>query len=258
MQNKKILEEAARRFQQICEYTYYGEPTVDEADDQQQPDANQPAPDTQMPPMDNQPAGDPNAMPAPGANQMPPMDPNQAPQGDPNAMSQDPNAQAAQGPEGFNPQVDLDPNIQAQPDDNVIDVTDLTNSQEKVEQDMDKMDARFDQVIQAVGRFEEMLKSNDEKIEALKSEMEKRNPTEVEKLSLRSQQSAPFDVKPEEYWDEKQKTSNYSIEDDNNGKGQSQYEITKGDVDNMDMKSVSDSLDDLDIYHQTFRNTLGK
>ena len=100
--------------------------------------------------------------------------------------------------------------------------------------------------------------NNDDKIEQLKAEFERRNPTQVEKLSMNTAKGGPFNVSPEEYWDEKQATSNYSIEDDDNGKEQGQYVITANDVNgSVDWKSIADSLDDDDfMYHQTLNGVL--
>jgi hypothetical protein len=92
----------------------------------------------------------------------------------------------------------------------------------------------------------------------LKAEFEKRNPTQVEKLSMQTAKSGPFNVKPEDYWNEKEATSNYSTEPDNNGKGQGQYVITKDDVEGTtDWKSIADSISDDALYHPTLKNTMG-
>ena len=57
--------------------------------------------------------------------------------------------------------------------------------------------------------FEEKINASNERMDTLKAEIEKRNPTPVEKLSLRSKNSYPFNVSPEEYWKDKEMTSNY-------------------------------------------------
>ena len=98
----------------------------------------------------------------------------------------------------------------------------------------------------------------DEKIEGLKSEFEKRNPTQVEKLSMQTAKSYPFNVKPEEFWAEKEATSNYSTEDDQNGVKQGQYVITAKDIaGETNWKEIADSLDDDDfMYNQTLNKIL--
>ena len=92
----------------------------------------------------------------------------------------------------------------------------------------------------------------------MKAEFEKRNPTQVEKLSMQTAKSGPFNVTPEDYWNEKEATSNYSTEPDNNGKGQGQYVITKDDVEGTtDWKAIADSISDDALYHPTLKNTMG-
>lgn len=261
--NQQVLEEATKRFQQIMEYTTMRHKFVDEAGEQDpQGEEQMPPEDGAMPPMD------PNAgAPAPGG-EIPPMDGQQPPvdqMGGEDAMPQ--------GPEGFNPQVPDEASVGEmspeagepmegegglQPDDEVIDISDLTDSQEETQEEVDKLGDKFDKVMKYLGQFEELIKSNDEKINDLKAEFEKRNPTQIEKLSMQTANSYPFNVTPEDFWAEKEKTTNYRTEDDDNGKEQGQYVITKKDVDGaVDWKNISDSLDDFDIMHQTLRNTTG-
>jgi hypothetical protein len=289
MQKNILDEDIARKFQTICDYearvglnemTYLNKGlTVGEADDNAQqdpgadPNAMGGAPAGDPGSMGGDPGADPNAMggaPAggdPGAMGGDPgaADPNAmggAPAGDPNAMGGDPGAMggdaAAAGPEGFNPQGDLSAadfggGDQEQPGDEVLDVTELTDKQEDIEDEVSKVSDKFDKVIKAIGAFEELLRSNDEKIEDLKAEFEKRNPTQVEKLSMQTAKSYPFNVTPEEFWKEKEATSNYSTEDDENGVNQGQYVITANDVNgDTNWKAIADSLDDEDfMYHQT-------
>ena len=245
---------------------------------------------------ENDPNADPNAAPAPGGDMGGgmPADPNAAPGGDmgggapmdPNAMAggdmgggmpADPNAAPggeeapAAPPQGFNPQdpaaggdisnADFDAagaDMQ-QPGDEVLDVTELTDKQDDIEKEVGEIGGKFDKVMKALGAFEELLRANDQKIEDLKAEYERRNPTQVEKLSMQTAKSYPFNVTPEEFWKEKEATSNYSTEDDDNGKEQGQYQITANDVAGAtDWKSISDSLDDDDfMYHQTLAKVMG-
>lgn len=274
-QNQEILNEAMSRFQQIMEYTTRRNKYTEEAGEQPQddpsqmppeggsPDGGAQAPGGDMPPIDGGAPMDPNAgVPEPGDDMS---------AGAPDVeMPQD--GGEAQGPEGFNPQVPQDgmdagmPPMDGampedggvQPGDDVIDVSDLTDSQEETQEEVDKLDAKFDKVMKYLGQFEELIKSNDDKINDLKAEFERRNPTQVEKLSMQTANSYPFSETPEQYWDNKEKTSNYRTEDDQNGVKQGQYVITKNDVDGtVDWKGIADTLDDFDIMHQTMKNTMG-
>ena len=279
----KILKEGMDRFQTLFNYdarvglnetTFLGGSVEEDGND----DSEVPTPDG----GDAQaaPAGDPNTMPGGdmGGGAMPPADPNAAPGGDMGAGAMppaDPNAPADGGatpPTGFNPQeqpapagdisnADFDAaatDVQ-QPDDEVLDVTELTDKQDDIEKEVGEIGGKFDKVMKALGAFEELLRANDKKIEDLKAEYEKRNPTQIEKLSMQTAKSYPFNVTPEEFWKQKEATSNYSTEDDDNGKEQGQYQITANDVNGAtDWKSISDSLDDDDfMYNQTLAKVMG-
>ena len=249
--NDLIVEEAMKRFQQITEYVLnHGPRQVLEADDETE------EPQGEM-------GGDPNAM---GG------DPNMM-GGDPNAMGAgDPNAMGGEGtPEGFAPQDTMgdDPNMMGgdpnamgaepmQPDDEVIDVDELTDSQEETEKEVAKINSKFDKVIKAIGAFEELLRSNDEKIDNLRDEFEKRNPSKIEKLQMQTANSYPFNQRPEDYWKEKEATSNYQVVDDDLEEDKDKFIITTNDVaGNENWKEIADTLDDDILFNQTLNKILG-
>jgi len=276
MDEKLLIETQKKRFQQILEYTNFGAKysTLDEDNEENSQDDAMPQPqDTQEPPMnpgsDAMGQQDGGQMPADDGMGMEPQQPmgggmdmggagNGQPQGN----------QPAQTPQGFNPQeIPSDGDVSVNDfeggvseDDDVVDISDLTDAQEDTEKEIKEIGSKFNDVLKYIGKFEEMLNSNNEKIENLKSEFEKRNPTQVEKLSMQTAHSYPFSETPEEYWKKKEATSNYSTEDDENGVGQEQYTITKHDIDSAnDWRSISKSLDDENnpIFHPTLKNTLG-
>ena len=84
-------------------------------------------------------------------------------------------------------------------DDEVIDVDDLTQSQEATEYKLDGVDDRLSKIYAVVQKFSDQLEKNEESIMALKDEFEKRNPTEEEKLNIRSQSSYPYSETPKDY-----------------------------------------------------------
>ena len=233
-----ILNEGMKRFQQILEYTYTAPMT--EAGEEDAPEDMGPEQGGEMPPEGN---GD---MPMPGG--------------------QDQGMDMQGGPEGFNPQEEapMEPPMDAngadsmQPDDEVVDVSSLTDAQEDTEKKVDKLDSRFDKVIHAIGKFEELIRQNDEKLDKLKTEFEKRNPTQLEKLSMQTAKSYPFNLNPEGYWKDKEATSNYRVDGDDNGKEQGQYTITANDINGTsNWKEISDSMDDDDwMYNQTLKSIL--
>ena len=265
---ERIVEEYKKRFQQILEYNSGGFDLL-EADDEQpaeggeEPSGEPPMDGGQMPDM----SGDPNAMGDMGNPEMGGGDPNMM--GDPNAAG----GEDLTG--GFNPEggdiQDLnmmggDPNAMGdvstmQPDDEVVDITELTDAQEATQEELESFDSKFTKAIKAIEKIESMINANNkniaDKISEIENEMKRRNPTPMEKLSNRAANSYPFNVSPKEYWDEKEKTSNYRTDDDNNGKDQEQYTITVGDINNVnDWKNISDSLDDKLLYNQTLNNIL--
>ena len=257
--NNLIVEEAKKRFQQITEYVVsQGSRQVLEADDETEE------------PQGDMGGEDPNAMGGADPNMMG-GDPNAMGGADPNMMGGDPNAMGGEEtPEGFAPQdaMGADPNMMGgapnamggepmQPDDEVIDVDELTDSQEETEKEVAKINSKFDKVLKAIGAFEELLRSNDEKIEGLKSEFEKRNPTKIEKLHMQTARSYPFNQTPEEYWKEKEATSNYEIID-NDDKEAGKFVITADEVNgNENWKEISDTLDDDILFNQTLNKILG-
>ena len=132
-------------------------------------------------------------------------------------------------------------------DDEVIDVDELTQSQEATEYKIDGVDDRLSKIYAVVQKFSDQLERNEESIMALKDEFEKRNPTEEEKLNLRSQSSYPYSETPKDYWDKKtQENPHYNVMYNNEvspSEEQKKFEITKNDISGLNMKSISDTLD---------------
>jgi len=263
-ENKQLMEDIKNHLNKMFTYdpkvglneiTIIGN-TVTEADnDNEEPVP--PVPNEEVPAEGNADMGTPQD----NADTMPPMDNVNTPQ---DGGEEIPAMDNVQTPEGLNPQetditnVDFSAEDTMQPDDEVLDVTELTDAQEDMENDIKKIGGKFEKVLNAIEHFEDMIRSNDEKIENLKSEFEKRNPTQIEKLNMQTSRSYPFNVTPEEYWKEKEKNSNYSTESDNNGKDDPQYTITAQDVagDN-NWKAISDSFNsDNFMYHQTLDKIL--
>lgn len=271
----KILRENYESFRRLVEYTNAGPSGVmAEAGDENQPDPMD-GPDPSM-------GGGAPAGPDPMAGGDPSMgggmdagmggdpgmmggDPSMggAPAG-PDAMGGDPSMGGgeAQPPQGFSPQggeqeqlgatPETDPN---QEEEEVIDVDDLTNSQEETEKKIDALSDKFERLIGMLDGFEKQIDSSNERMETLKAEIEKRNPTPVEKMSLRAKNSYPFNITPDEYWKDKEATSNYSPDDDNNGADDPVYQITKDDIDNIsDWNQIYKSLDD---KHDSLRDLFG-
>ena len=145
-------------------------------------------------------------------------------------------------------------------DENVIDVDDLTKAQEKVNdkvnsvgRDLGKVDDRIEKLIGAVETLKNMFDRNNQEISDLKAEFEKRNPTQTEKLNLRSLDSYPFKIKPTDYWADKSANSNYSAYADNEEPTTHEYVITNNDVDDFNEREIADSFNIEDKLQQDIK-----
>ena len=203
---------------------------------------------------------DPNAM---GGDMNDPMagDPNATGAADPNAMGgQDPNAMGGADPMadmGMNDPMGEDPmNGESEDDGETIDIDGLTKAQDKLNvkqnhigRDLSKVDTRIDTLIDTINNLLSKVDSNNSEIESLKAEFEKRNPTQTEKLNLRSLDSYPFNVKPNEFWAEKARQGGYEAYADNDEPTTKEYVITNDDVDNPsdDIANTFFKIDDDDI-----------
>lgn len=277
------LEEAVKRIQKINEYTFYDSTMVEDDQDPNamggDPNVMGADPNGGMPPM----GADPNAMGAdpnmmggdPNGGMAPMDDPNamggdpnggMPPMDDPNAMGGDPNAMGAD-PNGGMPPMD-DPNMMGgediedidmeteQPGDEVVDVDELTQSQEATEFKVDNVDDKLNKVLKIISKFNDAIEANDQKIEDLKKEFQKRNPTAEETLNLRSLASYPFSERPDEYWKKQQQDHpNYNVISDNDvstADEQKEFEIRKGDIDNFNEREVMKSLGESHIKLSDF------
>ena len=264
---EKNLYEAHKQFMRLCEWTTLGQ--VVEEDDDEMPqddqmgaegaDAMGGAPEGEMPqdggmgaegnapmgddmnagsemPQDDPMGGAPMGDDAMGDSQMPPMD--------------DPMGADAIGGE----------------DETVIDVEDITNAQEKmndkvnvVGQDLGKVDSKIEALLQTLSKMETMINNNNQEIANFKAEFEKRNPTQTEKLNLRSLDSYPFNVNPKDYWAQKgaDPNSNYSGFSNNGEPTTQEYVITNNDVDDFSEREMEKSFDIADDLRQDINKIFG-
>ena len=181
-----------------------------------------------------------------------------APDGNPMGGGQDPMGDMP----GGDPMGGEDPmgDMSTEEEDDVLDVDDLTDAQEKVNKtvnnvgkDLGKVDTKLEKLMGAIDKLSALFDMNNKKIEDLKTEFEKRNPTQTEKLNIRSLDSFPFNVSPNDYWVEKAKNSNYSAYGDNSEPTTQEYVITNNDVDDMSERDVADSFFVADDFNQTLK-----
>ena len=281
MTNIKYLKEnnllsAHEHFMKLSEsyVPNFPEEEVDEADDQGAQDPNAMGSDPSQDP--NAMGGDPSAMsgdPSAMGNDMA-QDPSMG--ADPsmgNDMAQDPSMGADPSAMGGDPSMGndmtqdtsamgVDPSAmggdesEGQDDGDTIDIDGLTRAQDKlnvkqnhVGMDLSKVDTKIKTLIDTIQNLQDKLDANNSEIESLKSEFEKRNPTQTEKLNLRSLDSYPFNVKPNEYWEKKARQGGYDTYSDNDEPTSKEYVITNNDVDNptRDVADTFFKIDDDDI-----------
>lgn len=195
-----------------------------------------PAPAPADPNMGGAPATAPAQQPAPTPGEAPGFTPQDTTQ-DANGGNQTPDAQPASGD-------DVPENEPDETNDETKgEIEDLKKSQKGVEDKIDKLSDSFERLIDKLDNLNKQIDDNNANLEKFKVEMEKRNPTDTEKMSLRSLQSGPFKETPKEFWDKKERTSNYSAKDDNNGVDEPKYQIKQSDIDNVnDWANISKSF----------------
>ena len=129
-------------------------------------------------------------------------------------------------------------------DDEVIDVDELTSYQQKTAKGVGKISDELKALRDLITNFEDKVNANNQGIEDLKRELQKRAPNAEEKITLRKAKSGPFTQNVEDYR-ENNAPENYKVsgEDDiNNPK----YVITKSDIDGIsDWNSISKSFDEM-------------
>lgn len=127
--------------------------------------------------------------------------------------------------------------------DEVVDIDDLTQSQQATEYKVDGVDDRLAKLYKEVQKFNRELEANSKHIMALKQEFEKRNPTQIEKLNLRSQSSFPYTETPKDFWKKKVKTNrNYDVSFDNDSPNEDDFDIREKDIEGINMREISDTL----------------
>jgi hypothetical protein len=195
--------------------------------------------------------------------EQPPADQSPAPV-DVSPQSQLPQNEVPQVPSESPPQIEEPPmdssdefeDIEIDSDDNVVDITDLTNAQEETNNDVAALDSRFDQfnqfaekLTQALEKIVQRAEENESEIQAVKDEIIKRSPTSTEKLNIRVLDSQPYNQPIADYWKNKAaENPKYEIVADNQPKQQPEEEYVLRDSDGEDAS-------DFEMYN-SFNNNL--
>jgi hypothetical protein len=238
---KHNMMEAHKQFMRLCEGYLATDLSEDEPGQEQQ----------DMPPMDGnageQPVDNMN-QPADGQQG---MEPAQEPEEEP------------MGPEGMaEPAPMADEPLEPAEDEDVLDVDDLTDAQEKLNKkqnelghDLGDVDQRILTLLTAVEKIQGTIDKNSSEINGLKAELEKRMPTKTEKLNMQSLNMYPYNVSPKDYWAQKEKEGVYQAEHDSQEDNlKKQFEITQQDVDDFTDREMEDSFDDNEKYRLTMKD----
>lgn len=268
MQNKiNEINDVSKRMKQLYEYSFYRNGVM-EADEQSQANDEMPP----SPGMEDEENNDENQ---PMANPQPSSQPMQEPQiGDgesnvdganlaPNAgmdtediPNNDDSMQPMDSEVGDEMGADMS-NEEVGPNDVVVNISDLTNSQEAIQQQQEELSTQMDNqmsdvdqklvtLLKVVNKFNDALNANDKKIKDLKQELIKRNPTEEEVMNVRLNAGGnPFAQKPEEFWDKFKDINNHYNITANNEAPQNQYKITKMDIDNVNDTLIDREFDEI-------------
>ncbi len=253
MNKKDLLKEELKRHMQLLEYTFY----MPEEDEEKNPKDNLLlGADTlyeQDPvPGDEEPAEDPFA--TPEAVDAPPVD-----AALPTPSVEDPLAATPEGEEvttdvevdpfaGEGEGMEIEDEFQTEEpggEETVeVDVTDIVDKAEETRNEIEGLTSKMEELMGNFSELSDQVSGMDQvidKIDNLEKEIERRNPTPVEKLEMISLDSFPYSVKLTDFWEDKE---GYEAEEETEDK---EYIITKDEVDEYNEREIKDSFDhDLD------------
>jgi len=118
-----------------------------------------------------------------------------------------------------------------------VDVTDIVDKTEETKTSVDGVSTKMDDLLAKLSELETQVSGMDNvinKIDELEKEIERRNPTPVERLEMRSMDSFPYSVKLTDYWKDKE---GYEATEE-----EEEFTLTQSDVDNFDEKEIRASF----------------
>ena len=110
-----------------------------------------------------------------------------------------------------------------------VDVTDIVDKTEETKTSVDGVSTKMDDLLSKLSELESQVSGMDKvinKIDDLEKEIERRNPTPVERLEMRSMDSFPYSVKLTDFWKDKE---GYEAKEE-----EQEFTLTQSDVDNFD------------------------
>lgn len=121
-----------------------------------------------------------------------------------------------------------------------VDVTDIVDKAEETRNEIEGLTSKMEELMGNFSELSDQVTGMDQvinKIEDLEKEIEKRNPTPVEKLEMMSLDSFPYSVKLTDYWADKE---GYEA---NEEPEEEEYTITKQEVDDYSATEIKKSFD---------------
>ena len=238
MNKKELLSEELKRHQQLLEYSFY----VPEETDKKENFLFDEILNEQDPVGDEEtdtPVEDPFAADAAG-DETPEGEETDTPVEDPFAVDAtgteetDPFADAGEGAEVEDEFASDDMGGEETVE---VDVTDIVDKTEETKTSVDGINTKMDELLGKLSDLESQVGGMDQvigKIDDLEKEIEKRNPTPVERLEMRSMDSFPYSVSLTDFWSDKE---GYEATEE-----ETEYTLTQSDVDNYDKKEIRDSF----------------
>ena len=224
MDKKKLLAEELKRHLQLLEYTFYvPEETNDRDADVKDLDLLLGG-DTYLTEQD--PVGDEAEDPAAAEDPFAADTGGETPEGE---FETDPFADAGEGAEVTDEFADEE-TVE-------VDVTDIVAKSEETKTSVDGINTKMDDLLGKLSDLESQIGGMDQvigKIDDLEKEIERRNPTPVEKLEMRSMDSFPYSVSLTDFWDDRE---GYDATEE-----ETEYTLTQSDVDNYDQKEIRTSF----------------
>ena len=249
MNKKNLLKEELKRHMQLLEYTFYmPEADDDGVDDTENLIFGSEKLYEQDPVPGEDPAADPFATPGGPGEEVTTDTEVISPEGeegdplDTPAGEEEVEVDAEVDPFGGEEGMEVEDEFAEEPvggDETVeVDVTDIVDKAEETRTEIEGLTTKMDELMGNFNELSTQVTGMDQvinKIENLEKEIEKRNPTPVERLEMSSLDSFPYSVKLTDYWDDK--------EGYDNGEEEKDYTLTKQDVDDYSSTEIKNSFD---------------
>jgi hypothetical protein len=235
MNKKKLLSEDLKRYQQLLEYTFYVPEEEDRVDDlllddmltEQDPAADEEDPFFDVGDEDEAPEGETESTEDEFSEEE-------------ETTEESPEEGAETDPFGSDVEVEdefADEGMGDSEETVEVDVTDIIDKTEETKTSVDGIGDKMEDLLSKLDELESQVSGMDNvinKIDNLEKEIERRNPSPVERLEMRSMDSFPYSVKLTDYWKDKEGYDASEPEDE--------YTLTQSDVDNFEDKEIRASF----------------